>query len=99
MEKDNFNILTFGYGYRLIDVVWAKVGALTGYHISHIPHPSLFTSDADPHICKISSHQLFYLFDSPIKELDKADCTYLAGLEADKGPTIHNIIVGDARLS
>lgn len=99
MEKDNFDILTFGYGYRLIDVVWTKVGARTGYQMSHVPHPSLFPSDADQHARKINPHKLFYLFDSPVKILDKADCAYLAELEADEGPTIHNIIFGDARLS
>ena len=99
MKKDSFVILTFGYGYRLIDVVWSKVEDQAGYHISHIPHPSLFPSDTVPHIGPINPHQLFYLFDSPIKELDKADCAYLSELEADKGPTINNIILGDARLS
>lgn len=99
MKKNDFVILTIGYGYRLIDVVWTKVRARTGYEISHIPHPSLFRSDAEQRARKIDSNELFYLFDSPVKKLDKADRIYLTELEAGTGPTIHNVILGDAQLS
>lgn len=97
--KSSFRILTFGYGYRLMDIVWAKVAECTGYRISHIPHPSLFPSDVDCHLGNLKASRLFYLFDTPIKVPDMADCHYLAELEADEGQTIHNIILADARLS
>lgn len=99
MTEKIFSIATVGYGYRLIDVVWDQVVKRTGYQISHIPHPSLFPTDAQPSDGTVNAKQMFYLSDIPNKALGKAELDYLVALEGSDGPTIHNVILGDARLS
>jgi hypothetical protein len=42
---------------------------------------------------------MFYLFDAPQKSLPQADMNLLIQLEGEAGPTIHNVILGDSRLS
>jgi len=99
MTEKTFSILTLGYGYRLIDIIWNRVATRTDIQISHIPNPSLFPSDKQLGSGNINAGNLFYLFDTPLKALAKADLDYLLELEGGEGSTIHNVILGDRRLS
>lgn len=99
MTQEVFSILTVGYGDRLIDVLWNQVVKRTGYQIFHIPHPSLFPTNTPHDVRAVSSKQIIYLSDTPNRALEKADNEYLMALEGGGGPTIHNVILGDARLS
>lgn len=99
MTEKMFSIVTVGYGDRLFDVLWDQVAKRTDYQISHIPHPSLFPTGTQQRNGIVNSKKLFYLSDTPSQLLGKADIDYLVALEGAGGPTIHNVILGDARLS
>lgn len=99
MTEKNFSILTVGYGYRLIDVLWDQVAKRTDYQISHIPHPSLFPTDRQQRKGTVNAERMFYLSDIPNRVLSKANLDYLVAIEGDGGPTIHNVILGDPSLS
>lgn len=99
MTRKQFSILTAGYGYRLMQKVWNQVERRTGYEISHIPDPSLFPSDMRRLRLRLEASRMYYLFDAPQKALPKADMSLFAALEGAAGPTIHNVILGDSRLS
>jgi hypothetical protein len=93
-----FSILTGGYGYRLIEKIWSEVEHRTDFELHHVPDPSLFRLN-EPARPRFDSSRLLYLFDTPQKNLPKADIDFLTELEGSTGPTIHNVILGDARLS
>jgi hypothetical protein len=93
-----FSILTGGYGYGLIEKVWTAVARRTDFELHHVPDPSLFRSK-EPARPRFDSSSLLYLFDAPQKNLPRADIDFLTELEQSTGPTIHNVILGDARLS
>ena len=90
--------MTGGYGYRLIERVWSEVERRTNFELHHVPDPSLFRSN-EPAQPRFDSSRLLYLFDAPQKNLPQADIEFLTALEGSTGPTIHNVILGDARLS
>ena len=93
-----FSILTGGYGYRLIEKVWSEVERRTDFQLHHVLHPSFFRSN-EPAQPRCDSSRLLYLFDAPQKKLRQADIDFLTELEGSTGPTINNVILGDARLS
>ena len=79
--------MTGGYGYRLIEKIWSEVERRTDFELHHVPDPSLFRSN-EPARPRFNSSRLLYVFDTPQKNLPKADIDFLTELEGSTGPTI-----------
>ncbi|MEQ8314089.1 MAG: hypothetical protein RL839_00675 [Gammaproteobacteria bacterium] len=92
-------ILTIGYGYRLIKILWNPVANETGFQINHIPHPSLFPGDFPNELEDIETSELHYMFSEPIKQPAKPDISFLESLEENEKFTIHNVILADEHLA
>lgn len=97
--ESKFSILTVGYGYHLIEMIWNEVVVRTGYELNHVPHPSQFPSDAKSQAIESRLASLHYLFEKPVHTLAPANLTFLAELEIAGSSTVHNVILGDERLS
>ena len=99
MTERPFSILTVGYGHRLISVLWNKIEERANYRISHVPAPVLFPKSVMKDEFEPGRESLYYLAAKPNRNTYSADLEYLASLEGEGGPTIHNVILGDAHLS
>ena len=95
-ESGAFRILTSGYGFRVIDILWNRLQQETGHTIAHMLHPSLDRSALQG---RADAGNLFCLRDDVRMALPSADREHLASLEkGDEVPTVHNMIMGDEML-
>lgn len=98
LMKKKFKILTSGYGFEVINIFWDRIQNGISYPIIHVLHPSIDISVVtDKKFESVSN--LYCLRDSVKKNLPKGDVEYLASLEAENVPTIHNMILCDSVLS
>jgi hypothetical protein len=96
--KKSFKILTSGYGFEVINIFWDRIQNGISYPIIHVLHPAIDISIVtDKKFESVSNH--YCLRDSVKKNLPKGDVEYLATLEAENVPTIHNMILCDSVLS
>lgn len=94
-EGGEFHVLTLGYGLRLVDHLWAPLEEATGFSVSHLLHPSLHQKD----LSERESHlHLYCIRNEPEETMPLPDTEYLASLEGDNVPTIHNMIMCDSVL-
>jgi hypothetical protein len=96
--KKNFKILTSGYGFEVINIFWDRIQNGISYPIIHVLHPSIDMEIVADKKFKSASN-FYFLRDSVKRKLPKGDVEYLASLEAENVPTIHNMILCDSVLS
>ena len=93
---DRLRLLTVGMNDWLIEHLWNRIAAKRGFDLAHIVHPSYtresWSSDRIP-------ENVHFLRESYATQIPAADRDYLALLECDEVPTIHNMIMSDRHVS
>jgi hypothetical protein len=92
--RSAFHILTAGYDSYLIGRLWNRVQEASGFTFSHLLHPWVSREE----LAAKTSPAWHPLRESLRAEMPAPDTAYLASLERPGVPTIHNMIMGDARL-
>jgi hypothetical protein len=87
-----FHILTVGHFPQIVRDLWDRIAVRGGYRISHIAHPS-YDHRSWPR--QLLAHDLFFFRDDIRMPIAPADRDFLASLEGDGVPTIHNMIMSD----
>src|SRR6267154_2563721 len=93
---DAFHILTVGNAPQLVRDLWNRIADRGGYRISHLAHPS-FDSNSWPET--LQSHPVYFFRDDIRMPIKPANREFLASLERDGVPTIHNMILSDRVVS
>jgi len=94
-DNNTFIILTAGYGFQVIERLWDRIRAETGFVISHILHPSL---DQCALTKRTETEHYYCLRDNVRMKMPPPDKEYLASFEQTGVPTIHNAIMSDELL-
>lgn len=91
-----FHVVTVGWKKDLVDRLWKRIARKSEGRFSHILHPYYTLEEwedgsppADMHFFFVSSHERM-----PAPDLD-----FLASLEQEGVPTVHNMIMGDRVVS
>jgi len=92
---DAFHFVTVGTTGRLVQNLWSPIAAAGGYRISHVVHPS-FTEQLWP--VQPVTAGLYFLRESG-QLPPPPDYRFLASLERDDVPTIHNMLLSDRHVS
>lgn len=95
-SADSFHFVTIGTSDRLVRNLWSRIAAKGGYRISHIVHPSFVPQSWAPIPQSGDIHFLGAEFEAP---LPPGDPQFLASLEREGVPTIHNMILSDRHVS
>jgi hypothetical protein len=95
-QLKSFHILTVGWGPQLVRDLWDRIAETGGFRISHIAHPS-FECNSWPE--KLRSHPVYFFRDDIRMPIQPGDREFLATLERDGVPTIHNMILSDRIVS
>lgn len=94
--QDTFSILTVGWDHSTIKSLYDRIAEKSEYHFSHIVHPKYTPQDwpsQPPH------HSIYFFRDSFRQHIPNPDYQFLASLEQEGVPTIHNMIMGDRIVS
>ena len=91
-----FHILTVGNVPQLVRDLWNRIAERGGYWISHIAHPSY---DGRSWPATLRTHEVYFFRDDIRTPIPPADREFLASLEQDDVPTIHNMIMSDRVVS
>jgi hypothetical protein len=91
-----FHLLTVGTVPVLVRDLWARIAARGGYRFSHVVHPSL---DQRSWAKDVLVQDLFFFRDDIRMQIPPADRDFLASLEGEGVPTIHNMIMSDRVVS
>lgn len=97
-QQKSFHILTIGNFPLLVRNLWDRIAAGGGYRMSHIAHPSF---DAGTWPENLRSNDVHFFVDDIRLQLPmpQGDPEFLASLERDSVPTIHNMIMSDRFIS
>lgn len=95
-HSDPFHFVTVGTSDRLVRNLWSRIAAKGGYRISHIVHPS-FEPKSWPPIP--GAGEIHFLRSDARAPLPPPDRAFLASLECDDVPTIHNMLLSDRHVS
>lgn len=87
-----FHYLTVGTTPELVHNLWDPVACGSGFRFSHLVHPG-FSRQTWPE--EISRSKKYYFVRDGRMRLPPPDRKFLASLECDGVPTIHNMILGD----
>ena len=87
-----FHVLTVGMDFCLIDNLWARIQAATGFSFSHILEPSI---DQRVMATRPDTSHCFFLRDNVRMKMPTPEKWRLAALEQPGVPTIHNMIMSD----
>ncbi len=90
--ESRFHVVTVGWPQQLIDELGAEIAMRSRAQFTHIAHPRHSASDFSGHSAR---EDVQFFRDSPGFELPTADAQFLAALEMEGIPTIHNMILGD----
>lgn len=95
LKKDNstFHILTVGMDFCLIERLWDRIQAATGFAFSHILEPSL---DQRALAKRPDIAHCYCIRDNVRMKMPPPENESLAMLEQPDVPTIHNMIMGDS---
>ena len=88
----SFHILTVGSNPLLMRILWDRVSAKGGFRMSHVAHPSY---DQRTWQQNLSANDVHFFRDDIRSPIPPADLEFLASLERDRVPTIHNMIMSD----
>jgi hypothetical protein len=92
-----FPLLTVGMHPILVRQLWDRISIAGGHDLSHLVHPTYdlqsWSGGSRP------GDKIYFFADGIGVPLAVADVTLLASLEAEGGPTIHNMILSDSILS
>ena len=91
-QLKSFHILTVGNGPQLVRDLWNRIADRGGYRISHVAHPSF---DASSWPETLRSHPVYFFRDDIRMPIQPGNREFLASLERDGVPTIHNMILSD----
>jgi hypothetical protein len=91
-QLKSFHILTVGHVPPLMQSLWDRIAARGGYRISHIAHPSYDQRSWPRHLL---ARDVFFFRDDIRSPIPAADCAFLASLEEEGAPTVHNMIMSD----
>jgi hypothetical protein len=93
---DRLRLLTVGMNDWLIEHLWNRIAVKVGFDLAHIVHPSYtresWSSDRIP-------ENIYFLRENHATQMPAADRHFLASLECDEVPTIHNMIMSDRHVS
>lgn len=93
MNKDaSFHVVTVGWPQLLIDELCTEIAKRSNARFSHVAHPRHLPSDWTG---KQNSGAIRFFRQSRRDSLPTADAQFLASLEREGVPTIHNMIMGD----
>jgi hypothetical protein len=92
----SFHFVTVGTSERMVQNLWSRIGARGGHRISHIVHPG-FVRSSWPAIR--NSGDIHFFQDDFRAPMPAADPQFLASLEREGVPTIHNMILSDRHVS
>jgi len=95
-QLKSFHILTVGNAPVLVQYLWSRIEARGGYRMSHIAHPSY---DQRSWPSTLHSGDLYFFRDDIRAPIPPGDREFLASLEQDGVPTIHNMIMSDRVVS
>jgi Capsule polysaccharide biosynthesis protein len=95
-QPNSFHILTVGSIPELVRDLWNRIAARGGYKISHIAHPSY---DYGTWQEETPARDVYFFRDDIRMPIPPADRGFLACLEGDGVPTIHNMIMSDRVVS
>lgn len=93
---ESFHVLTVGNAPQLVRDLWNRIADRGGHRISHIAHPSF---DRNSWPGTLRSHPVYFFRDDIRVTIPPADREFLASLERDGVPTIHNMILSDRVVS
>lgn len=93
---EQFHCLCVGFTPALVDHLLDPIARKAGIRLSYLLHPR-FTRDSRPDLPPREDFTFFRdALDQPMPAVDSA---FLASLECDGVPTVHNMILGDSALS
>jgi hypothetical protein len=92
----SLHILTVGNNPLLVRILWSRIAARGGFRMSHLAHPSFDQSSWPRELC---SNEVHFFRDDIRSAFPPADVKFLASLERDAVPTIHNMIMSDRLAS
>jgi len=95
-DCSNFHFVTVGTSLRLVRNLWDRVAERAGYRVSHIVHP---TYDRYQWLKCEGPANCHFFRDDLRESMPEADTQFLASLESDGVPTVHNMILGDRVVS
>lgn len=96
MQGDRFHVVTVGWDHDLIQRLCVPISAKSNDRFSHIVHPRYSPQDWP----KDSSVDGIHFFRNRLRQdLPEPDHQFLASLEQEGIPTIHNMILGDRVVS
>lgn len=90
--RSEFRVLTVGWEPRVIDGLISPIAARSGIQFTHLVHPRYLQKDLAQHPSK---GEMFFFRESESQTLPDADPKWLASLERNGVPSIHNMILGD----
>jgi hypothetical protein len=93
---ESFRILTVGNVPQLVRDLWNRIAERGGYWIAHIAHPSY---DDRSWPATLRSREVYFFRDDIRTPIPPANPQFLASLEQDGVPTIHNMIMSDRVVS
>jgi len=91
-QLTSFHILTVGHVPQLVRDLWNRIAVRGGYRMSHLAHPS-YDQRSWPQ--ELRAHDVYFFRDDVRMAIPPADRDFLASLETDAVPTIHNMIMSD----
>src|SRR5450631_1851426 len=95
-QLKSFHILTVGNAPQMVQNLWNRIADGGGHLISHIAHPS-FDRNSWPETLR--SHPVYFFRDDIRMPIQPGNREFLASLERDGVPTIHNMILSDRVVS
>ena len=95
-QKAAFHIVTVGWDRNLIEGVCDRIAAKSTHSFSHILHPML---DRDAWGKGAARNDITFIRDDIRMAMPLADPEFLASLEQEGVPTIHNMIMSDRVVS
>ncbi|MBI96457.1 hypothetical protein CL656_04870 [bacterium] len=97
--KRNPDILTLGYGNKLINTLWIPIKEISGLKIMHLIHPSFTRSMNERNISMENKDEIIYINDNLPVSLPSANFEYIDYLDSLSDFGINNCILADSFLS
>ncbi len=95
-QLDKLHLVTEGMSAWLIEHLWNRLATKGGFEFSHIVHPSYARASWAEDQIPENIHFLREYYDT---QMPPADRLFLASLEREGVPTIHNMIMSDRHVS
>lgn len=92
----SLHILTVGSNPLLVRILWDRIAVRGGFRMSHLAHPSY---DRRTWPQDLRTNELHFFRDDVHSAFPPPDLKFLASLERDSVPTIHNMIISDRLTS